>query len=84
MLCDRLVHSERRLLLMKTKLGAWALALALALPGGALVACGEAKEAANEVGNEVGNRAEKAADKIEKEAKETKDKATDGGGGNGY
>ena len=76
---------------MKTKLGAWALALALALPGGVLVACGEAKEAANEVGNkaekaanEVGNKAEKAADKIEKEAKEDKDKATDGGGGNGY
>jgi hypothetical protein len=68
---------------MRTKISAWALALALALPGAALAACGEAKEAVNEVGNKAEKKVEKAGDKIEKEAKETKDKATDGDGGNG-
>ncbi len=70
---------------MKKGLSSWALAAALALPGGALVACGEAKDAANKVGNEVEKKADKAGEKIKKEADKAKDEATDSDGGNeGY
>ncbi len=70
---------------MKTKLSSWALVAALTLPGGALAACGEAKEAANQVGNEVEKKADEAGEKIKKEADKAKDKATDSDGGNeGY
>jgi len=66
---------------MRTKLSSWVLAAALALPGGTLVACGEAKEAVNDAGNKV----DKAGEKIKKEAEKAKDKATDSDGGNeGY
>ena len=67
---------------MKKKLSSWALVAALALPGAALAACGEAKEAANEVGNEVEKKAEKAGEKIKKEVDKAKDEATDSDGGN--
>lgn len=67
---------------MRTKLSSWVLAAALALPGGALVACGEAKEAVNDAGNKVEKEAGEAGEKIKKEANKAKDKATDSDGGN--
>ncbi len=70
---------------MRTKLSSWALVAVLALPGGALMACGEAREAVNDAGNKVEKEAEKAGEKIKKEADKAKDKATDSDGGNeGY
>ena len=70
---------------MKKGLSSWALAAALALPGGVLVACGEAKQAVNDAGKKVEKEAEEAGKKIEKEADKAKDKATDSDGGNeGY
>jgi hypothetical protein len=70
---------------MKKGLSSWALAAALVLPGGTLVACGEAKQAVNDAGNKVEKEAEEAGKKIKKEADKAKDKATDSDGGNqGY
>ena len=67
---------------MRSRLSRWVLTAVLALPGGALVGCGQAREAVNDAGNKIEKKAGEAGEKIKKEAEKAKDKATDSDGGN--